>query len=100
MGDAERCGRCEGRVRSIAVATSPHERSAMTMTNTPLDELGPVDYVVVEFPAGESNFTGEMAKELLALVDGGTIRVIDVLILAKDADGSIEAIELSDVENL
>ena len=32
-----------------------------------LDELGPVDYVVVEFPAGASNFTGEMAKELLAL---------------------------------
>ena len=48
-----------------------------------LDELGPVDYLVVEFPAGASNFTGEMAKELLALVDSGTIRVIDILILAK-----------------
>ena len=66
----------------------------------PLDELGPVDYVVVEFPAGKSNFTGEMAKELLALVDAGTIRVIDVLILVKDEDGSIEAIELSDIEEL
>ena len=31
------------------------------MTQTSLDELGPVDYVVVEFPAGERNFTGEMA---------------------------------------
>ena len=31
-----------------------------------LDELGPVDYLVVEFPAGASSFTGEMAKELLA----------------------------------
>ena len=31
------------------------------MTQTSLDELGPVDYVVVEFPAGASNFTGEMA---------------------------------------
>ena len=70
------------------------------MTNTPLDELGPVDYVVVEFPAGEANFTGEMVKELLALVDSGTIRVIDVLILTKDADGSVEAIELSDVDEL
>ena len=39
------------------------------------DELGPVDYVVVEFPAGASNFTGEMAEELLTLVDSGTIRV-------------------------
>jgi hypothetical protein len=68
--------------------------------STPLDELGPVDYLVVEFPAGQSNFTGEMAKELLALVDAGTIRVIDVLILVKDEEGSIEAIELSDIEEL
>jgi Family of unknown function (DUF6325) len=66
----------------------------------PLDELGPVDYIVVEFPAGKSNFTGEMAKELLALVDAGTIRLIDVLILLKDEDGTVEAIELSDIEEL
>ena len=39
------------------------------VTDTPLDELGPVDYLIVEFPAGASNFTGEMATELLALVD-------------------------------
>jgi Family of unknown function (DUF6325) len=65
-----------------------------------LDELGPIDYVVVEFPAGASNFTGEMAKELVALVDAGTIRVVDVLILTKDEDGSVEAMELSDVEEL
>jgi hypothetical protein len=70
------------------------------MTQTSLDELGPVDYLVVEFPAGESKFTGEMAEELVALVDAGTIRVIDALILTKDAEGSIEAMELSDVENL
>jgi fructosamine-3-kinase len=70
------------------------------MTATSLDELGPVDYVVVEFPAGASSFTGEMAAELVALVDSGTIRVIDVLILTKDEDGSVEAMELSDVEEL
>src|SRR4051812_46948428 len=70
------------------------------MTDPSLDELGPVDYVVVEFPAGASNFTGEMAKELLALVDRGVIRVIDVLILTKAADGTVEAMELSDVEEL
>ena len=70
------------------------------MTDVSLDELGPVDYAVVEFPAGASNFTGEMAKELLALVDGGIIRLIDVLILTKDADGSVEAMELSDVDEL
>ena len=56
-----------------------------------LDQLGPVDYLVVEFPAGASNFTGEMAKELLALVDSGTIRLIDILILTKNEDGTVEA---------
>jgi Family of unknown function (DUF6325) len=70
------------------------------MTDTSLGELGPVDYLVVEFPAGASNFTGEMAAELVALVDAGTIRVIDVLILTKNEDGSVEANELSDVEEL
>jgi hypothetical protein len=70
------------------------------MTDPTLDDLGPVDYLVVEFPAGASNFTGEMVAELLALVDSGTIRVIDVLILTKDEDGSVDAMELSDVGEL
>jgi hypothetical protein len=68
--------------------------------NTDLDTLGPVDYVIVEFPAGKSNFTGEMAEELVALVDAGTIRVIDVLILTKNEDGTVDAMELSDIEEL
>jgi hypothetical protein len=70
------------------------------MADASLVELGPVDYVVVEFPAGASNFTGEMAAELLALVDAGTIRVIDILILTKNEDGSVEASELADVGEL
>ena len=70
------------------------------MADTSLDDLGPVDYLVVEFPAGASNFTGEMAAELLALVDSGTIRVIDVLILTKDEDGAVDATELADIEQL
>jgi hypothetical protein len=70
------------------------------MTNTPLDELGPVDYVVVEFPAGAKNFTGEMAAELLKLVGAGLIRVVDILILDKNEDGSVEANEFSDLEEL
>jgi hypothetical protein len=70
------------------------------MSDTALDQLGPVDYLVVEFPAGASNFTGEMAKELVALVDAGTIRVIDVLILTKNEDGSVDAAELSEIEEL
>src|SRR4051795_8318051 len=74
--------------------------SETAVTDRALDELGPVDYLVVEFPAGAGNFTGEMAKELLALVDSETIRVIDVLLLRKDEDGSVEATELSDVAEL
>jgi hypothetical protein len=65
--------------------------NGMIMTEVSLDELGPVDYLVVEFPAGASSFTGEMVAELRALADSGTIGVIDVLILTKDADGTVEA---------
>ena len=68
--------------------------------STDLDSLGPVDYIVVEFPAGATNFTGEMADELIALVDAGTIRVIDVLILIKNEDGTVDAMELSEIEQL
>ena len=69
-------------------------------TEVSLDQLGPVNYLVVEFPAGASSFTGEMAAELRALADAGTIRVIDVLILTKDADGAVEATGLSDIGKL
>lgn len=70
------------------------------MTQTLLDDLGPVDYVVVEFPAGAANFTGEMAAELVSLVESGTIRVIDILILTKNEDGSVDAAELEDIDEL
>src|SRR3954453_1688659 len=71
-----------------------------TMTDASLDELGPVDYFVVEFPAGASNFTGEMVEELIALVESGTVRVIDILVLTKNPDGSVEATELADIDEL
>ena len=70
------------------------------MTDTSLDALGPVDYLIVEFPEGQARFTGEIADELVRLVDAGTIRVIDMLILTKDDDGVVEAMELSDVDEL
>jgi hypothetical protein len=70
------------------------------MTDTSFDSLGPIDYLVVEFPAGASNFTGEMVEELVGLVERGLIRLVDVLILVKDANGDIDAMELSDVEDL
>ncbi len=65
-----------------------------------LDELGPVDYVIVEFPVGQQNFTGEGAAELLRLHDAGTIRIMDILILQKGEDGTAMAQELGDLEEM
>ena len=70
------------------------------MTDRSLDELGPVDFVIIEFPEAAQNFSGETIDELLKLCEAGIIRVIDILILVKDGDGSIEAIELADLEDL
>jgi len=68
------------------------------MSATEIDELGPVDYLVVEFPAGESNFSGEMAAELASLVESGTIRVLDLLIVNKAEDGTVDAFEVDDLD--
>jgi hypothetical protein len=70
------------------------------MTDRSLDELGPVDYLIVEFPAGKQNFTGEGASELLKLHDAGTIRIMDILILQKGSDGTVMAQELGDLNEL
>jgi hypothetical protein len=70
------------------------------MADVDLGELGPVDYLVVEFPPGASHFTGEMAAELAKLVDSGTVRLLDLVILAKDADGTIDALEIEDLEEI
>jgi hypothetical protein len=65
-----------------------------------LDVMGPVDYLVIEFPAGAQNFTGEMADELVSLAEAGTIRILDVLLLQKSADGSVDALEIDDLDEL
>ena len=70
------------------------------MTERTLDELGPVDYLVVEFPAGQQNFTGEAAAQLLRLHEAGTIRVMDLVLIAKGADGTVMAQELGDLNDL
>ncbi len=61
-----------------------------------LDELGPVDWIVVEFPG--SKFNGEIAPALRDLVERDIVRVLDLLVLKKDSDGSLEAFELSDLD--
>ena len=59
------------------------------MNDVSEEELGPIDYMVVEFPAGTSNFSGAMAAELAALAEAELIRVLDLMILTKDQDGNI-----------
>ena len=66
------------------------------MNDTDVDELGPVDYIVVEFPADTADFSGAMATELSALIKRGVIRVLDLLILKKDLDGTVEGFESHD----
>ena len=70
------------------------------VTDTNIDELGPIDYLVVEFPAGEANFNGEMASELVALANAGTIRLLDLLVVHKDDDGALEAFEVDDLDEI
>ena len=69
------------------------------MTDINVDELGPVDYLVVGFRADKANFSGEMASELKALIESNTIRVLDLVMVVKDEDGSVEASELRDADD-
>lgn len=59
-----------------------------------------MDYLVVEFPPATSHFTGEMAAELDKLVASGTIRVLDLVILTKRADGELDVVEVDDLDNV
>ena len=69
------------------------------MADINVDELGPVDYLVVGFPAEKANFSGEMASELKTLIDSNTVRVLDLVVLTKADDGSVEATELRDADD-
>ena len=66
------------------------------MADIDVDQLGPVDYLVVGFPAGKADFSGAMADELRKLMDSGTVRVLDLVIVTKAEDGTVEAAELRD----
>ncbi len=67
------------------------------MADNTIDELGPVDYLVIEFPG--SKFNGEIAPKLLDLVDREIVRVLDLIMVVKEADGSYDAFELSDIDD-
>jgi hypothetical protein len=63
-------------------------------------EVGPMDYLVVEFALGQANFSGNIVRELVRAVDAGTIRLLDLVVLAKDASGMITAFEIDDLDGI
>ncbi len=60
-----------------------------------LNEMGPIDYVLVEWPGRQPN--GEVAPHLVELVERGLIRILDLAFIAKAEDGSVAGLELADV---
>lgn len=64
------------------------------------EELGPIDYLVVEFPFGTRDFSGSMTRELVSLVDAEMIRLLDLVVLEKGVDGKVDAFEIEELEGL
>ena len=65
------------------------------MEDKALEELGPIDYLLVEWPGRQPN--GEVAPHLIDLVDRGLIRVLDLAFIAKDEDGTVTFLDLDAV---
>jgi hypothetical protein len=61
------------------------------------DTLGPISYVIVEFPG--SKMTGEGLPILMDLIDRGLIRVLDLVFMNRDEDGSLNVLEVGDVDH-
>ena len=59
---------------------------------------GPVDLLVVQFP--ENNFTGEIVAEMKNLVSAGTLNILDLMFVTRNAEGTIDVVELTDLEDV
>jgi hypothetical protein len=60
--------------------------------------LGPVEYLICSFPG--NNFNGELAPALAQLIDDKVIRILDLLFLSKDEDGTVLSFEIDQLEEL
>src|SRR3954447_5886344 len=60
-----------------------------------MSEMGPIDYLLVEWPGRQPK--GEVAPYLVDLVDRGLVRILDLTFIAKDEDGTVAGLELSDL---
>ena len=95
-----RSGGCWRRRDDAGRPRRPEDRSPTGRTDATDRLLGPIDYLVVEFPPGTSRFDGSVAAELASLVDTELIRVLDLLVLEKDDAGDVEGYELEDLGDL
>ena len=62
-----------------------------------LEQMGPIDYLVVEFPG--SRMTGEGLPLLVDLVDRGIIRILDLMFVKKELDGSMKGMAITDLDH-
>jgi hypothetical protein len=62
-----------------------------------IEEMGPVDYIVLEWPGRQPQ--GDVAPLIVDLVDRGIIRVLDIAFMVKNSDGAVESIELGELED-
>ena len=60
--------------------------------------IGPLEYIVVGFPGNK--FNGAIAPALAKLIESNTIRILDLLFIAKDADGDVVAVEFDELDDL
>ena len=60
-----------------------------------VEEMGPIDYIVIEWPGNQP--TGEAAPLIIDLVDKGIIRILDIAFLAKAEDGTVMALDLGEL---
>ena len=60
--------------------------------------IGPVEYIIVGFPGNK--FNGKIIPELGKLVESGTIRILDLILITKDADGNVAAIDFEDHDDV
>ena len=73
-----------------------HLEKEEPVTQEPLDEMGPIDYAVFEWPGRQPQ--GDAVPLLVDLADRGIIRILDVALMIKDEDGTVAAVDLGDLE--
>ncbi len=65
------------------------------MSEQSIDEMGPVDYILVEWPGRQPN--GEALPHLIELVENGIVRILDIAFITKSDDGEVAGMEITEL---